>query len=350
MSERKFHYKKKFLLESGKSLPELGITYHTYGNYTPGKSKVIWVCHALTANSDVFDWWKGLFGANDLFNPDEYFIVCDNILGSFYGTTGAASINPETGKPYFLNFPLVTVRDMVKAHQLLAVHLGIEKIHTVIGGSLGGQQAIEWCISEPEKIEHLVAIATSAQHSPWGIAFREAQRMALEADSTFRTENLNAGQEGLKAARAIGLLSYRNYNAYLHCQSEETNENIDNFRASSYQNYQGDKLVKRFNAHVYWYLSKAMDTHNVGRGRKSVTDALATIKAKTLSIGITSDILFPQQEQEFLAENIQGAVFRKIDSLYGHDGFLLETKQIAETIREFYKQTNVTLSVVEGQK
>ncbi len=341
MSTKVFHYKKEFTLESGKSLPALEIAYHTYGNFVPEKSKVVWVCHALTASSDVFDWWKGLFGATVFFNPDDYFIVCPNILGSYYGTTGAASINPETGKPYFLSFPLITVRDMVKAHQVLAQHLGIEKVHTVIGGSLGGQQAIEWCIIEPERIEHLVAIATSALHSPWGIAFREAQRMALEADSTFRTDNLNAGQKGMKAARAIALLSYRNYNAYRQSQSEETNEKTDDFRASSYQNYQGDKLVKRFNAHVYWYLSMAMDTHNVGRGRKSVTDALASIKAKTLTIGINSDILFPINEQEFLAEHIPGAVFKKIDSLYGHDGFLLETKQLTQIITEFYNKLSL---------
>ncbi len=338
MNARKFHYKNEFRLESGKSLPELEIAYQTYGNFVPGKSKVVWVCHALTASSDVFDWWKGLFGLTDFYNPDEYFIVCDNILGSFYGTTGAASINPETGKPYFLNFPLITVRDMLKAKQELAAHLGIEKIHTVIGGSLGGHQAIEWSIEEPERIEHLVAIATSALHSPWGIAFRESQRMALETDPTFRTESLEAGQNGMKTARAIALLSYRNYHAYRQSQSEETNEKTDDFRASSYQKYQGDKLVKRFNAHVYWYLSKAMDTHNVGRGRKSVTDALASVKAKTLAVGITSDILFPLNEQVFLAEHIPGAEFWEIDSLYGHDGFLLETKQLTEVINQFYKQ------------
>jgi homoserine O-acetyltransferase len=339
MSARKFHYNKEFTLESWKSLPELEIAYHTYGNFVPRKSKVVWVCHALTASSDVFDWWKGLFGATDFYNPEEYFIVCDNILGSFYGTTGAASINPETGKPYFLSFPMITVRDMVKAKQLLADHLGIEKIHTLIGGSLGGQQAIEWSIEEPERIEHLIAIATNAQVSPWGIAFRESQRMALETDPAFRTESLNAGQNGMKTARAIALLSYRNYHAYRQSQSEESNEKTDNFRAASYQNYQGEKLAKRFNAHVYWYLSKAMDTQNVGRGRKSVVDTLASIKAKTLSVGITSDILFPPNEQVFLAEHIPGADFREIDSLYGHDGFLLETKQLVTLINNFYKQS-----------
>jgi homoserine O-acetyltransferase/O-succinyltransferase len=350
MSLKIFHYNSEFNLESGKSLPVLEIAYHTYGNFIPGKSKVVWVCHALTASSDVFDWWKGLFGETDLFNPEDYFIVCPNILGSYYGTTGAASIDPETGKPSFLNFPLITVRDMVKAHQILANYLGIENIHTIIGGSLGGQQAIEWSIIEPERIEHLIAIATNAQASPWGIAFRESQRMALEADSTFRTESLNAGQKGMKAARAVALLSYRNYDSYRQSQGEETNEKINDFRASSYQNYQGDKLVKRFNAHVYWYLSKAMDTQNVGRGRKNIIDALASIKAKTLSVGITSDILFPPHEQEFLAEHIPGAVFREIDSLYGHDGFLLETKQLTNTIREFYKLQTVTSSVVEKLK
>ncbi len=347
MGKKTFKYKKEFVLESGKSLPELEIAYHTYGYFVPGKSKVVWVCHALTANSDVFDWWKGLFGETDLYNPEEYFIVCTNILGSCYGTTGPTSNNPAKGHPYFQYFPLITVRDMVKAQQLAAKYLGVEKIHTLIGGSLGGQQAIEWCIAEPERIEHLIAIATNAQHSPWGIAFNESQRLALEADRTFYNETPEAGQKGLKAARSMALLSYRNYHTYQQSQAEETNVHTDNFKASSYQNYQGVKLVNRFNAHAYWHLTKAMDSHNVGRKRTSVADALASVKAKTLTIAITSDILYPPQEQEFLAANIPGATFRKIGSLYGHDGFLLETKQLTDLIKEFYILQNTILRVVE---
>lgn len=337
-STHTYTHTKGFKLENGKKLRGLQVAYHTYGKLNAKKNNVIWACHALTANADVMDWWKGLFGANALFNPEDHFIICANVVGSHYGTTNPLSTDPVTGLPYFLSFPEFTIRDLVHAHQLLAEHLGIEQIKVVIGGSLGGQQAVEWAITDGKRIENLILLATNAVHSPWGIAFNESQRMAIRSDRTFYAQHPNGGAKGLKVARSIALLSYRTYEAYGATQVESVNDKTGNFRASSYQNYQGEKLCKRFNAYSYWYLSKAMDSHNVGRGRKSVTDALGSIQSNTLVIGIENDFLFPISEQEFLGQHIPGATFHTIKSAYGHDGFLIETNILTNIIGNFLKE------------
>jgi homoserine O-acetyltransferase/O-succinyltransferase len=335
MSINIYQHKKLFKLESGKKLRNLRIAYHTFGTLNANRNNVVWVCHALTANSNVFHWWNGLFGDNQLFNPEEHFIVCANIIGSAYGTSSPLDENPATGLPYYLQFPQFTVRDLVSAHKLLADHLRITRIDTLIGGSIGGQQAVEWAITEPLRISRLILIATNAQHSPWGIAFNESQRLAISTDRTFYAQHPDGGKKGLKAARAFALLSYRTYNTYGLSQAETEQDKLDKFKASSYQNYQGDKLVKRFNAFSYWYLTKAMDSHHVGRGRGGVEQALRTIQAETLVIGISSDILFPVEEQRFLAHHIPNARFIEIHSFYGHDGFLVETEALTEEIGEF---------------
>src|SRR5579863_1736865 len=349
MSTQIFKYKQPFKLESGKKLRELEIGFHTYGKLNKNRDNVVWVCHALTANSDVFDWWKGLFGDNNHFNPNEHFIVCANILGSNYGTTSPLSINPVTGLPYYLSFPQISVRDMVKAHQLLAEHLEIKDIKIIIGGSLGGQQALEWSIMQPERIKNLILIATNARHSPWGIAFNESQRLAITTDRSFYATKPDGGAKGMKAARSIALLSYRGYKTYSVTQQEENDKKVDEFKASSYQNYQGDKLVKRFNAYSYWYLTKVMDSHNVGRGRHGVEKALSLIKAKTLVIGIKSDLLFPIEEQQYLFRHIPKAAFAELDSFYGHDGFLIETELLTNVINSFFK-TDVKGKIIELQQ
>ncbi len=349
MSTQIFKYKEDFKLESGKKLRGLDIGFHTYGKLNANKDNVVWVCHALTANSDVFDWWKGLFGDKDHFNPDEHFIVCANILGSTYGTTSPLSDNPVTGLPYYLSFPQISVRDMVKAHQLLAEYLEIKDIKIIIGGSLGGQQALEWSIIQPERIKNLILIATNARHSPWGIAFNESQRLAITTDRSFYANKPDGGAKGMKAARSIALLSYRGYKTYSVTQQEENDKKTDDFKASSYQNYQGEKLVKRFNAYSYWYLTKVMDSHNVGRGRHGVEKALSLIKAKTLVVGIKSDLLFPIEEQQYLFRHIPKAAFAELDSFYGHDGFLIETELLTNVITSFFK-TDVKGKIIELQQ
>ncbi|MBS7563100.1 homoserine O-acetyltransferase [Mucilaginibacter sp. Bleaf8] len=335
MHTKTFTYDGLFELESGEQLKELQIGYHTYGHLNEDKNNVVWVCHALTANSDVFDWWKGFAGEGSLINPQEHYIICANVLSSPYGTTNPLNTNPITGQPYYLDFPVCTIRDMANAHQLLANHLGIEHISLLIGGSLGGQQALEWAIQQPERIEQLILIATNAFHSPWGIALNESQRLALSADASFYENTPDGGSAGLKAARSMALLSYRGYSAYNKTQKETDETITDNYRAASYQSYQGEKLVKRFNAYSYWYLTKAMDSHHVGRNRGDAEKALAKIKARTLVIGITSDMLFPINEQQYLYSHIPNADYAEFDSIYGHDGFLIETGILTRIIFSF---------------
>jgi len=325
----------EFLLESGEVLQDITIAYHTFGTFDPEKNNVVWVCHALTANSDVFDWWAGVFGENDLFNPQEYFIVCANVIGSHYGSSGPLNTSiTNTGKAALQNFPLITPRDMAKAHELLRKHLAIEQIFLLIGASLGGQQAQEFALIISCSVDKLILIATNAKHSPFGIAFNASQRLAIQADQTFG-DGPNGGTAGLIAARSIAMLSYRSYSGYLQTQEEESDEVLADFKASSYQQYQGKKLTNRFNAYSYVTLSKAMDAHNVGRGRGGILNALASIKSETLVIGITTDLLFPIAEQKFLQQHIPKAVYAEIDSAFGHDGFLVEHKQLIAIISDF---------------
>lgn len=333
---RIFEWHHPFPLECGSVLPELQIAYTAAGTLNRSRDNVVWVCHALTGNANPADWWSGLIGEGRLFDPREYYIVCANVIGSCYGTTGPLSVNPQTGAHYYADFPQVTIRDMVRAHELLRNHLNISRIHTCIGGSLGGQQALEWAIMNPDLIEHLVVLASNAQHSPWGIAFNEAQRMAIYADPTWKEPRPDAGLNGLKAARAIAMLSYRNYEAYRLRQSETTNDKLNGFKAASYVQYQGEKLTKRFNTISYLRLSQAMDSHNIARGRADLQEVLASIRAKTLIIGISSDILFPPVEQQFMARHIPCAAYAEIDSLFGHDGFLVEYEQITAALKTFY--------------
>jgi homoserine O-acetyltransferase/O-succinyltransferase len=330
-----FKYQQPFILENGNTLPQIDIAYNTYGKLNADKTNVVWVCHALTANSDAADWWTGVIGANQIINPERYFIVCANILGSCYGSTGPLSVQ-ENDTPYYHHFPLVTIRDMVQAHILLRQHLGIEKIHLLMGGSMGGYQAMEWCIMEKDKVENLFLLATSAAESAWGIATHTAQRLSIAADDTFNTPSPTAGAKGLKAARAIGMLTYRNYGIMVQQQSDVDAEKLDDFKASSYINYQGDKLVQRFNAYSYYTLTKSMDSHNLSRGRGGDLSAvLKTIMQRTLIIGISSDILCPLIEQRFLATHIPSSTLIEIDSNYGHDGFMVEHKIISQHLAEW---------------
>lgn len=334
----KFNYNRQFKLESGASLPGLHLAYTTHGQLNHEKDNVIWIFHALTANSDPAEWWPGLVGKDRFFNPDHHFIICVNMPGSCYGSIGPLDTDPETKEPYYHNFPFFTTRDMIRSYQLLKEYLGIRKIKIGIGGSMGGQQLLEWAIEEPQLFENIFPIATNAFHSPWGIAFNASQRLAIETDSTWKNKNEAAGLQGMQTARSIALLSYRNYQTYQWSQLEEDPSKLEEFRSESYQRYQGEKLSMRFNAFSYYFLSKSMDAHNVGRNRQGITDALNKIKARTLVISISSDLLFPPSEQEFLTAHIPGAVYKAIDSDYGHDGFLLEYEQIEKAITEFFDQ------------
>lgn len=310
-----FKVEEPLVLESGQTLRDLRIHYSTYGELNEQKSNVVWVFHALTANSEPTEWWTGLVGENDIINPEKHFIICANMLGSCYGSS----------EPENFDFPLLTIRDMVEAHKKLREHLGIDSIKIGIGGSMGGQQLLEWAVQEPDLFETIVPIATNARHSAWGIAFNEAQRMALKSAADIN--------EGLEAARAIAMLSYRNEDTYNSTQSDE-DDRIDGFSAASYQRYQGSKLRQRFSPYSYYYLSKAMDSQNVGIGRNGIAEALSRVNSKAIVIGIETDILFPIGEQEVIYNYIPNAAFYPIQSLYGHDGFLIETDQITSILKK----------------
>ncbi len=333
-----FVYDQPFLLETGDILPGIEVSYYTYGNLNSDASNVVWVCHALTANADPAEWWPGVIGENAVIDPAKYFIVCANILGSCYGSSGPLSIDPKTDAPYFSSFPSLTIRDMVKAHILLRAHLGIEKIFLLIGGSMGGYQAMEWALIEKDRIQRLFLLATSATESAWGIAVHTAQRLAITADSTWNEPSATAGKNGLKAARAIGMLSYRNYGIMIRTQADTDPEKLDNYKADSYIQYQGNKLADRFNAYSYWLLTKALDTHHIARGRGGNVDTvLQGMQQPTLIIGISSDILCPLNEQEHMAAQMPNARLIEIDSIYGHDGFLVEVEKISAAFVDWLK-------------
>lgn len=323
-----------FQLENGGELPELTLGYHTFGQLNETRSNVIWVCHALTANSDVSDWWAGLYGPGNVFDPEKYFIVCANMIGSCYGSTGPRSIDPHTGKAYGIDFPLVSIRDIARSQELLCQHLGIEEIQLCIGGSCGGHQVLELAYLLPEKIKKLALLVCAARESAWAIAIHESQRMAIQADPTWMNDEEHAGAAGLRAARAIGLLSYRTIEAYRDTQSD-ADERMNDFKASSYVRYQGEKLVRRFYAQSYWQLTKTLDTHHMGRGRGGIPAALQKLKMPAFVFSIQRDLLIPPFEQQMLAEHLPAAQFYSFDSMYGHDGFLVEVEVLRSALEAF---------------
>ena len=331
-----YKYDNEFELESGVKLPSLTIAYDTYGVRNEDSSNVIWVCHALTANSDVADWWPHTVEEGCFLDPDKYFTVCANFLGSHYGTTGPLSQNPKTGEPWYGDFPRITVRDMVRAHQLLAEYLGIKRVKLLNGSSIGGFQCLEWSVMQPDFAERAAFIATTPRTKPWASAFNESQRMAIQSDPTFGERNAEAGLDGLAIARSIALLSYRGGMAYDKTQEDaDPDEASFERRVHSYQRYQGEKLRRRFNAYSYIRLSQAVDSHNLGRGRGKVEDVLKQIKAKSLVVAITSDILFPPSDHQILIDNIPDVEYHLIDSDFGHDGFLVEHQQLNNILLNF---------------
>lgn len=328
-----YHSSVPFHLESGETLPEIDIAYHTFGTLNEKKDNVVWVCHALTANSDVTDWWPHTVETGCFLDPEKWFVVCANILGSCYGSTGPMSINPATGEPYYNNFPKLTIRDMVNAHILLADELGIGRIHTLVGCSVGGFQAIEWAAMQPERFDKFVFLATSPNASPWSIALDETQRMAILSDKSYGEKRQDAARDGLAAARAIGLLSYRGPWGYNQTQQDTPSDEIPStHRACTYQQYQGEKLCRRFDAYSYMAILDAFDTHDIGRKRGGVEEALSKIKAPAIVIGITTDIIFTPDEMKQLTTELPNAEYFELQSEFGHDGFLVEHKKLNEIL------------------
>lgn len=336
----KFHkitLEEPFHFETGDVLDNIDIAYHTSDREYVKGEKVVWICHALTANSDPEEWWPTLVGKGRLIDPDKQYVVCVNMLGSPYGSSGPVSTNPATGKPFFFDFPHVTVRDIINATIIVRKRLGIEAVDFLVGSSIGGFQALEWAVMEPDVIKTAVFMATAPRITPYLTAYEETQRMALEADPTFReAASLRGGEAGLRCARTIALISYRCFDGYFK-QVDPDPDTLFASRACTYQQHQGEKFAKRFDAYSYWYLANSLDSHNLGRHRGSVEEALGQIKARSIVVGIDNDCVFPAKELKKMAAHIPGAEYLEIQSQYGHDGFLLETEQITEIFEPLLK-------------
>jgi homoserine O-acetyltransferase len=334
-----YRHPEPFKLETGGVLPSLRVEYNSWGELNENCDNVIWVCHAFTANADAKDWWPGMIGPGLLMDTNKYFVICANIIGSCYGTSGPMDENPGIGKPWFRDFPIITVRDLVNAHESLRKHLGIKSVFLTIGGSIGAFQCLEWAIMYPDIIRNLAVIAGNAYASPWNIALNEAQRMAIIADSTYTEDRPDGGQQGLKTARAIALISYRTSEALNFIQKETDLNKINDYKAASYLQHQGNKFIKRFNSYSYMTMTRLFDSHNIGRGRGSIENALQSVTAKTIVIAMNTDRLFPREEQQFISKRISGAVYAEIPTSYGHDGFLIEVESITNCIREFLSES-----------
>ncbi|MBQ9660482.1 MAG: homoserine O-acetyltransferase [Bacteroidales bacterium] len=335
---------KPFEFEGGGRIDHLDLVYYTSDReYRPG-DVVVWICHALTGNANPEDWWPQLVGPGKLFDPDKFFIVCVSMLCSPYGETGPASVNPAAGRPYFFDFPRTTVRDIVAAEILVRKHLGIGRIDLMLGPSIGGFQALEWVIMEPEVVREVVFLATATRVTPFMTAFNESQRLALKADPTFlAAESLEGGRAGLVCARSIALISYRTFAGYNYTQAEPEEDTLFADRAASYQRYQGEKLVRRsFDAYSYWYLTYALDSMNVGRGRGGVEAALARIQASCMMISIDSDVLFPPSHGRSTVAALKYAAYREITSPFGHDGFLIENDQLTAILQPLLERLTVS--------
>lgn len=333
MSQHKLPY--SFPLESGQNLLGATLHYEILGEIAEGK-EVVWVCHAFTGSATVNEWWPSLFLENGGFiDLDEHVVICANSLGSCYGSTGPDSINPNNSLPYGAEFPQLHNRDIVRAFIDLRKELQISKIDYLIGGSLGGQQALEWSILEPEVIENQVLVVSNAKHSSWGIAYNELQRQAIELGEN---GSESAVEKSLSLARSIAMLSYRSYSDF-EVNQKGKNENGD-WNVVSYLNYQGKKFKGRFSLSSYKVLSKVMDEHDIAfRKSETLQQILASVRVNTLCIGISSDQLFPLAEQRFLSDNIPNARLEIIESSKGHDAFLIEGNLISQLIKKHLNNT-----------
>lgn len=334
LKQESFTYNSTFCFEAGGTLDGMELSYFRSNRpYIKGE-KVVWLCHALTGNANPLDWWPQMVGEQSPINPLKDYVVCVSMLCSAYGKCGPASVNPATGKPYLLDFPKTTIRDMAAANDLVRQHLGIEKIDLLIGPSIGGFVAYEWLVMWPDIFVEADLVATTFRTPPYMTAFNESQRMALKLDPTFlAAESVKGGAQGLECARSQALISYRTPEGYNLTQSEQDQDTLFADRAASYQRYQGVKIVRRdFDAYSYWYLSYALDSMNIGRGRGGVEEALKSIKAKCRLVSITTDQLFPPHLGEYAASVIPDAKHTEIISAFGHDGFLIEHNSLLEAL------------------
>ena len=339
-----------FRLDSGGSLQPVTVRYAMYGQLSPARDNVILVCHALSGSARAADWWPEMFGAEGLFDTSRYCILGTNLIGSCYGSTGPASINPNTGRPYGPDFPLVSITDMVRAQAQVLNALGIERVRVAIGGSIGGMQALEWAVDYPERVERAIAIG-AAPLSAMGLGLNHLQRQAIQLDPGFRDGRYSETEppaRGLALARAIAMCSYKSAELFTERYARRPNRNgedpwssfADRFDVAGYLDHQGEKFVDRFDANSYIVLSKAMDTFEPGRGYDSEAHALGRIRARVLLVGIASDWLFPPEDVRALAGRMRAAgaaaEYVELQSNHGHDGFLADMKSLVALIRDSF--------------
>lgn len=332
----------EFTLESGRTLRDVPVAYRTWGRLNAEADNTLIVCHALTGSPDVETWWTELLGPGRAFDTERYFIISANVLGSPYGSASPVTVNPETGRPYGPDFPQVTIRDTVALHRRLLERLGVKQVAAVVGGSMGGMQALEWAF-EGEFVRKIVPIAVGARHAAWQIGWSEAQRQAIYADP-----NWNGGRytpeappaSGLATARMMAMISYRTYDSFAERfgRKEMTSENgtaSAPFAVESYLRYQGQKLVGRFDANSYVRLTQQMETHDVARGRGDSLEVLSVIEQPALVVGIDTDVLYPLTEQEELVRHLPKGELEVLTSSHGHDAFLIETDPLNKRLRSW---------------
>ena len=334
MIRHKYCHEGTFTFEAGGSIDNLEVVYHTSPSGYSKDKKVIWLLHALTASSDAEgEWWPALVGPGKLLDTEKFFVICANVLGSACGSSGPAQTNPRTRKPYYLDFPRVTVHDTVVAFDLLREHLGIEKIDMMISTSMGGFMAFDWVAWKPSLFRSIYFIATGARVTPWLTGFNSAMKMALQADPTFKEcRSLKGGMYGLKAARTIALLTYRCEEG-LFKQEEDSPDVMFADKAGSYYRHQSSKFVSTWDAYSYLFVCDEVDSNNVGRGRGGVEKVLGQIKADCTFVCMASDELFPPEDMKPWSEMVPGAKFHLVETPYGHDGFLIETDAIGDILR-----------------
>ncbi|MDR2773008.1 MAG: homoserine O-acetyltransferase [Elusimicrobiota bacterium] len=347
-------------LKSGKTLENIEIAYEVYGEPNADKSNGILLAHAFSGNAhaakltenDTAGWWDNMIGPDKAFDTKKYFVICSNVLGGCGGSSGPSSINPKTGKEYALDFPFITIEDMVEAQKKLIDHLGIKKLLCVAGGSMGGMQVLEWIRSHPNDIASAIPISTAAKHSPQQIAFNEVGRQAIMSDIDWNNGNYYQGNEpktGLSLARMIGHITYMSDKSMETKFSRKLKDNKDvftfnvganpEFEVEGYLQYKGDAFVKRFDANSYLYMTKALDYFDVSG--KNFTIKTKNKSLKFLVIAFKSDRLYPSYQTEKIARllKLQGfdATYCEIKSTYGHDSFLLETEDETKLIKSFLR-------------
>lgn len=334
---RYFRVPGRVALESGAALDEVTVAYRTWGDPANAARHAILICHALTGSADVDAWWPGIIGVEGAFDPRRDYIICSNILGGCYGTTGPLAPHPGSRERYRATFPRVTVRDMVNVQRLLLDYLGVDRLALVTGPSLGGMQALEWALMYPERVRSIAPIGVGGRHSAWCIAMSEAQRAAIYADPHWQGGNYSDDkppEQGLAAARMMAICSYRSWHSFDE-RFGRTKRVDGDFEVQSYLRYQGEKINRRFDANSYVRLTQAMNDHDIARGRGEYHDVIRAITQRALVVSVRSDLLYPPHEQQMLVCHLPHVTYEILDSGDGHDGFLIDSTQLGRIIAEF---------------